>query len=235
MRECYERGAQKFGWTKRNRKPGSARDKNGNQTGWGMATAVYPAMQQTAAAHAVWDKDGFVTISSATHEIGTGTYTTMSQIAANSLRVPLDKIRFQLGDSNFPEAPVNGGSWLTASVGPAVIGVCEELKKKRAANALDWDNLAEEIESLGTSNIDQIESRLENLILHVLKWKYQPDMQCGSWRGSIFEARSAFTTRKPSAITAPARRAMRERSCGKCSGRGRQILSKGMGSSRESC
>ncbi|PYL52714.1 MAG: acylaldehyde oxidase [Verrucomicrobia bacterium] len=135
LRDCYERGAQKFGWSKRNRKPGATRDKNGNQIGWGMATAIYPAMQQTAAAHAVWDKNGFITISSATHEIGTGTYTTMSQIAANSLGVPLEKIRFQLGDSSFPEAPVNGGSWLTASVGPAVIGVCEELKKKRTTNA----------------------------------------------------------------------------------------------------
>ena len=61
--------------------------------------------------------------------------------------------------------------------------------RRRAANELDWDNLAEEIESLGTSNQDQIESRLENLILHLLKWKYQPEWQCGSWRGSIFEAR----------------------------------------------
>lgn len=135
LRECYQRGAQKFGWSKRNQKPGVTRDKNGNQIGWGMATAIYPAQQQTAAAHAVWDKDDLVTISSATHEIGTGTYTTMSQIAANALGVPIEKIRFQLGDSNFPEAPVNGGSWLTASVGPAVIGVCEELKKRRAANS----------------------------------------------------------------------------------------------------
>ncbi len=61
--------------------------------------------------------------------------------------------------------------------------------RRRASNELDWDNLAEEIESLGTSNQDQIESRLENLILHLLKWKYQPEWQCGSWRGSIFEAR----------------------------------------------
>jgi len=61
--------------------------------------------------------------------------------------------------------------------------------RRRASNALDWDNLAGEIESLGTSNLDQIESRLENLILHLLKWKYQPELQCGSWRGSIFEAR----------------------------------------------
>ena len=61
--------------------------------------------------------------------------------------------------------------------------------RRRASNALDWDNLAEEIESLGNSNIDQIESRLENLILHLLKWKYQPECRRGSWRGSIFEAR----------------------------------------------
>lgn len=61
--------------------------------------------------------------------------------------------------------------------------------RRRAANELDWDNLAEEIESLGTSNLDQIESRLENLLLHLLKWKYRPEGQCGSWRGSIFEAR----------------------------------------------
>lgn len=51
--------------------------------------------------------------------------------------------------------------------------------RRRAANELDWDNLAEEIESLGTSNQDQIESRLENLILHLLKWKYQPDGNAG--------------------------------------------------------
>ena len=61
--------------------------------------------------------------------------------------------------------------------------------RRRASNALDWDNLAEEIESLGNSNLDQIESRSEILILHLLKWKYQPEWQCGSWRGSIFEAR----------------------------------------------
>ena len=61
--------------------------------------------------------------------------------------------------------------------------------RRRAANELDWDNLAEEIESLGIGNRHQIKSRLEILILHLLKWKYQPEWQCGSWRGSILEAR----------------------------------------------
>ncbi len=61
--------------------------------------------------------------------------------------------------------------------------------RRRAANKLDWDNLAEEIESLGSGDRRQIKSRLEILILHLLKWKYQPEWQCGSWRGLILEAR----------------------------------------------
>ncbi len=61
--------------------------------------------------------------------------------------------------------------------------------RRRAANALDWDNLAEEIESLGKSDRRQIQSRLEVLLMHLLKWRYQPEWRCGSWRGSIFEAR----------------------------------------------
>ncbi len=61
--------------------------------------------------------------------------------------------------------------------------------RRRASNELDWDNLAEEIETLGRSNRHQIDSRIENLVLHLLKWKYQPESRCGSWRSSIREAR----------------------------------------------
>ena len=78
--------------------------------------------------------------------------------------------------------------------------------RRRAPNALDWDNLAEEIETLGHSNLDQIEARLENLILHLLKWTYQPELRCGSWRGSIFEARrriARLIKKNPSLATYP--------------------------------
>ena len=61
--------------------------------------------------------------------------------------------------------------------------------RRRASNELDWDNLAEEIEAVGRSERREIGSRLENLLLHLLKWRYQPEGQCGSWRGSILEAR----------------------------------------------
>ncbi len=140
LRECYERGAQKFGWSKRNRKPGSMRAPDGSQIGFGMATAIYPGGQQKAGATAMLNKDGTVVIRSATHEIGTGTYTAMSQFAADTLGIPIERIRFELGDSQFPEAPNNGGSWLTSSVAPAVMGVCRELQKKVADLAAGWPN-----------------------------------------------------------------------------------------------
>jgi len=140
LRECYERGAKKFGWSKRNPKPGSLRGPDGSQIGFGMATAVYPAGQQKAGATASLNNDGTVVVRSATHEIGTGTYTAMSQFAADTLGVPVEKVRFELGDSAFPIAPNNGGSWLTASVGPAVLGACGELKKKVLEQFGHWPN-----------------------------------------------------------------------------------------------
>jgi xanthine dehydrogenase YagR molybdenum-binding subunit len=118
-----------------------------------MATAVYPAKQQPTAAHAVLSPDGRLTIRSATHEIGTGTYTAMSQLAAKALGLPLAQVTFELGDSEFPPAPVNGGSWGTASVGSAVLGVCARLKQKVVEQAGAWPNdpekLAETLKKTG--------------------------------------------------------------------------------------
>src|SRR5438094_4928702 len=148
LRECYQRGAEKFGWSKRNKKPGSIRAPDGSQIGFGMATAIYPAGQQKTGATAILNRDGTVTLQSATHEIGTGTYTAMSQFAADTLGIPIEKIRFELGDSQFPEAPNNGGSWLTASVGPAVMGACRELKKKVGELAGNWPTDSEQLSKL---------------------------------------------------------------------------------------
>jgi xanthine dehydrogenase YagR molybdenum-binding subunit len=148
LRECYERAGQKFGWSNRNKKPGSLRAADGSQIGLGMATAVYPAGQQKTGATAILNKDGTVVIRSATHETGTGTYTSMSQFAADTLGIPIEKIHFELGDSQFPYAPNNGGSWMTASVGPAVIGACRELQKKVADVAGNWPGDSEQLDDL---------------------------------------------------------------------------------------
>ena len=64
------------------------------------------------------------------------------------------------------------------------------LLRNRSANALDWDNLAEEIEALARNDRREIRSRLEVLCQHLLKWRFQPEQRSGSWRGSIMEARN---------------------------------------------
>jgi len=159
LRECYQRGANRFGWSKRNREPGSMRASDGSQVGFGMATAVYPAGQQKAGATATLNKDGTVSVRSATHEIGTGTYTAMSQFAANTLNIPIEKIRFELGDSQFPIAPNNGGSWLTASVAPAVMGACDQLKKQVVDLAGNWPGDARALADLfGRASQEQIQA-----------------------------------------------------------------------------
>ncbi len=77
--------------------------------GWGMAGGVWEAMQQMpAAAKAVLTADGKLTVSSATEDIGTGTYTIMTQIAAETLGLPIEDVTFKLGDSSLPDAPVRG-------------------------------------------------------------------------------------------------------------------------------
>ena len=146
LRECYERGAARFGWAQRPLEPGTLRAKDGGRIGWGMATAIYPAKQQPAAAHAILQADGRLTIQSAFHELGTGTYTAMEQLAAGRLNWPVEKITFELGNSDFPEAPVNGGSWGTASVGSAVIAACEQLRQKVSAALGRWPNDPQELE-----------------------------------------------------------------------------------------
>lgn len=129
LKACFEQGAEKFGWSKRNPEPRSRRDEN-YLIGWGMATGVWEAKQQKASAKAKLLADGKLTVSSATADIGTGTYTVMTQIAADTLGLPLEDVEFKLGDSNLSTSPIEGGSWTVSSVGSAVKLVCEQIKKE---------------------------------------------------------------------------------------------------------
>lgn len=128
LRACYEQGAAKFGWDKRPLEPRSMRE-GSELVGWGMATGVWDAMQMFARASAVMHADGRLVVSSAATDIGTGTYTVMATIAAEAMGLPLERVTFQLGDSTLPVAPIEGGSSHVATVGSAVAGVCEKLRK----------------------------------------------------------------------------------------------------------
>ena len=70
--------------------------------------------------------------------------------------------------------------------------------RRRAANEIDWDNIAEEIESLARSDRREIRNRLAVICEHLLKWEYQPAGRGGSWRGPVREARSCLLYTSPS-------------------------------------
>ena len=134
LRACYQAAAERFGWSRRAPNPRSMRDGRW-LIGWGMATATYPARQSPSSAKATARPDGTVLVRAGTQDIGTGTYTIMSQIAADALGVPVEKVRFELGDTTFPETPVSGGSQTASSTGSAVKMACLDLRKQAAARA----------------------------------------------------------------------------------------------------
>jgi xanthine dehydrogenase YagR molybdenum-binding subunit len=129
LRECYRQGAERFGWSRRNPQPRATKD--GHEfVGWGMATGIWEAMQLKANARAVLSANGDVEIASATADMGPGTYTMMAQLAAAMLGVPLDNVTVKLGDTDLPEAPVEGGSFTTSSVGSAIHAACRLVQQE---------------------------------------------------------------------------------------------------------
>ena len=139
LRECYRQGAERFGWSRRNAEPRSMR-KGDKLVGWGMATGAWEAPQLEASATSVLTADGTLTVSSATADIGTGTYTIMTQIAAEVLGLPIERVTFKLGDSSLPKAPVEGGSFTASTVGSAVKAACEKVRERLLTLARTVDN-----------------------------------------------------------------------------------------------
>ncbi|WP_324678150.1 xanthine dehydrogenase family protein molybdopterin-binding subunit [Hymenobacter sp. GOD-10R] len=129
LRDCYHEGAAKFGWDARTPEPRSMRDGN-LLVGWGVGTGIWDAMQMPTKAKAVLTASGHLTVSSGSTDIGTGTYTIMTQMAAQTMGLPLEDVTFVLGDTSLPQAPLQGGSWMAASLGSAVQDTCQALGKK---------------------------------------------------------------------------------------------------------
>jgi xanthine dehydrogenase YagR molybdenum-binding subunit len=132
LRACYEQGAQRFGWSRRNANPRSTRDGN-MLVGMGMATAVYPSNRSEAGALVRIFADGSALVQSAGVDIGTGAYTVFTQLTAENLGLPVERVRIGLGDTTMPIAPNAGGSQLTASVGTAIKLAAIDARAKVAA------------------------------------------------------------------------------------------------------
>src|SRR5206468_1053765 len=120
LRQCYQLGAERFGWGRRQAEPRSMRAPDGRLRGMGMATATYPTHRSPSSALARLLPDGTAYVQAGSQDIGTGTYTIMTQIAADALGLPPERVRFELGDTEMPETPVSGGSQTAASTGSAV-------------------------------------------------------------------------------------------------------------------
>jgi xanthine dehydrogenase YagR molybdenum-binding subunit len=129
LRDCYQKGADAIGWSKRTLQPRSMQE-NGMLAGYGMATATYPANRSASAAKVKVFKNGHAEVACCTQDIGTGTYTILAQIASQSLGIPVEFITVKLGDSDLPKGPNSGGSQTAASAGPAVRAAAIDAKNK---------------------------------------------------------------------------------------------------------
>ena len=153
LRQCYALGAERFGWSKRPLEPRAMRDGNW-LVGWGMATATYPARRNPAAALARMTSDGSVVVRAGSQEIGCGTYTSMSQIAADVLGVSVERVRFELGVTDMPENPGSVGSVTAASTGTAVYDACTLLKSKLDAMTRAGESHADAIRRAGGAPVE---------------------------------------------------------------------------------
>jgi xanthine dehydrogenase YagR molybdenum-binding subunit len=128
MVECLNVGAEKFGWSQRTPQVGSMK-KDGLTLGWGVAGCSWIAERMGSEASVDLRDDGTARVSSATQDIGTGTYTVLSQIVSEKTGIPHDKIEVVLGDTDLPAGAISGGSWATASSIPAVLEAIEKAQQ----------------------------------------------------------------------------------------------------------
>ncbi|MEF0942417.1 xanthine dehydrogenase family protein molybdopterin-binding subunit [Rhizobium sp. BR 362] len=172
---CYRQGAARFGWQKRPMAPRSVKDGD-DLVGWGMATGIWEASLMPAAAKVRLFADGKVVVSAAASDIGTGTYTILGQIAAETFDVPIDKITVLIGHSALPKTGVEGGSWTAASSGSAVQAAALAVKKTLLAHAQAMDK-----SPLVKATVDDVSIADGRLVLDA-------NHQIGIAIGDIFEA-----------------------------------------------
>ncbi len=138
--ECLRTGAERFGWSRRNPRPGQIREGRW-LVGMGVASAFRDNLLTKSAARVRLDNRGIVTVETDMTDIGTGSYTIIAQTAAEMMGVPLQKVVVRLGDSTFPVSCGSGGQWggncSTAGVYAACIKLREAVAEKAGFNSAD--------------------------------------------------------------------------------------------------
>jgi xanthine dehydrogenase YagR molybdenum-binding subunit len=138
LKQCYQRGAELFGWSQRNPKNGQTRDGK-TLVGWGMASASYPVHSSQGNARVRLYADGHAVVQVGATDLGTGTYTIGTQVAADALGIAPDKVRFELGDTMLPTTNISGGSMgagtFSSSIYVAAQDVWQQLTKLAVQDA----------------------------------------------------------------------------------------------------
>lgn len=135
MVPCLREGARRFGWENRPQKPGEKRDGEWF-IGYGMAASIRANYLAESEARVVMDGSGKLRVEMAMTDIGTGTYTIMAQIAAETMGLPMSEVEVEMGDSDFPPTPGSGGSFGANSTGSALYYACMEMRKQLAEAAV---------------------------------------------------------------------------------------------------
>ncbi|WP_229069989.1 xanthine dehydrogenase family protein molybdopterin-binding subunit [Actinoplanes sp. DH11] len=133
--DCLRQGAERFGWSGRDPRPRQRREGDW-WIGTGVAGATYPAMAQPSTARVRAFDDGGFEVAIGAADLGTGARTILTQIAADALGVPVERITIRIGDSSLPKASVAGGSSGSASWGWAVTGACRALRESGEREAV---------------------------------------------------------------------------------------------------
>ncbi len=138
--ECLRRGAETFGWDKRNAETGRVKDGRW-MVGMGVAAAFRNNMNMKSGARVRLDSEGVVTVETDMTDIGTGSYTIIAQTAAEMMGVTIDKVAVELGDSRFPASSGSGGQWggnsSTAGVYAACVALRDAISQKVGFNSAD--------------------------------------------------------------------------------------------------
>lgn len=129
--ECLRTGADRFGWSRRNARPGQVREGRW-LIGMGMAAGFRNNLLMKSAARVGIDAKGVVTVATDMTDIGTGTYTIIAQTAAETMGVPLEKVVVLLGDSSFPASAGSGGQWGANNSTAGVYAACMKLREDAA-------------------------------------------------------------------------------------------------------
>jgi xanthine dehydrogenase YagR molybdenum-binding subunit len=128
LKECLQRGADRFGWAQRTPRPGSMRDPDGTLIGWGMAAGAYPALTAPAIANVRLNADATADVSVGGHEMGQGLRTAIALVAAEALGIDPTRVRITIGDTIAPPQHLTAGAWGTATATPAVQEAAQKVR-----------------------------------------------------------------------------------------------------------